>query len=138
MNSRTLAILKPDCLNKKIQGKVIQHIVDAGFIIKGLKLLRLKKESAEKFYSVHYGKPFFNDLIVYMTSGPVIPMALEKENAVNDFRKLIGVTDPTKAEKGTIRNLYADSIERNIVHGSDSDENSKIEIAHFFDDRELV
>lgn len=138
MKSRTLAILKPDCLNKKIQGKVIQLIVDAGFIIKGMKLLRLTKESAEKFYSVHYGKAFFNSLIIYMTSGPVIPMVLEKENAVNDFRKLIGATDPKKAEKGTIRNLYADSIERNIVHGSDSDENAEIEIAHFFTTSELV
>jgi len=138
LKSSTLAILKPDCLTKKIQGKVIQHIVDAGFIIKGMKLLRLTKEIAEKFYSVHYGKPFFNDLIVYMTSGPVIPMVLEKENAVNDFRKFIGATDPKKAEKGTIRYLYADSIEQNIVHGSDSDENSKIEIAHFFHERELV
>ncbi len=138
MISRTLAILKPDCLDKKIQGKVLQHIIDAGFKIKGIKLLRLTKESAEKFYSVHYDKSFFNDLIKYMTSGPVMPMVLENENAVDEFRKLIGATDPKRADKGTIRNLYADSIERNIVHGSDSDANARIEIAHFFKDDELV
>ena len=138
MNQRTLAILKPDCLEKKIQGKVIQQIIDAGFKIIGMRLLLLTEESAKKFYEVHRERPFYNDLVEYMTSGPVIPMALEKENAVEDFRKLIGATDPRKAEDGTIRKLYAESIERNIIHGSDSLENAMKEIAHFFNDSNLT
>jgi nucleoside-diphosphate kinase len=138
MNTRTLAILKPDCLEKKVHGKVIQHIIDAGFKIKGMRLMRLTKESAQKFYEVHEERPFYNDLVAYMTSGSVIPMCLEKENAVEDFRKLIGATNPANAEEGTIRKMYAESIERNIVHGSDSDENAKKEIAHFFGVKDLV
>ena len=138
MNNRTLAILKPDCLEKRIQGKVIQHIIDSGFSIRGIKLMQLTKESAQKFYMVHNERPFYKDLVAYMTSGPVIPMCLEKQNAVNEFRKLIGATDPANAEEGTIRKMYAESIERNIVHGSDSNENAVIEIAHFFDKNDLV
>jgi nucleoside-diphosphate kinase len=136
--NRTLAILKPDCVEKNIQGKVIQQILDAGFKIKGMRLLQLTRESAQKFYEVHREKGFYNDLVAYMTSGPVIPMALEKDNAVADFRKLIGATNPEKADAGTIRKLYAESIERNIVHGSDSDENAAKEIAHFFKTEDLV
>jgi nucleoside-diphosphate kinase len=135
---RTLAILKPDCVEKKIQGKVIQQILDAGFNVKGMRLLQLTDDSAKKFYEVHKDRPFYNDLVAYMTSGPVIPMCLEKDNAVNDFRKLIGATNPANAEEGTIRKLYAESIERNIVHGSDSPENAKKEIAHFFNSNDLV
>jgi len=138
MSNRTLAILKPDCLEKKVHGKVIQHIIDAGFTIKGMRLLQLTPESAKKFYEVHKERPFYNDLVAYMTSGPVIPMCLEKNSAVADFRKTIGATNPANAEAGTIRRLYAESIERNIVHGSDSDENAKKEIAHFFNDTDLV
>ena len=138
MKQRTLAILKPDCLEKKLAGKVIQQITDAGFDMKGMRLMMLTKESAEKFYGIHKGKPFFENLITYITSGPVIPMVLEKENAVEDFRKLIGSTDPKKADEGTIRKMYADSVERNIVHGSDSDENANIEIKHFFKPEELI
>lgn len=138
MIQRTLAILKPDCLQKKLQGIVIQRILDDGFEIIGMKLVCLTKYSAEKFYAVHKGKPFYERLVAYMTSGPVIPIALEKENAVEDFRKLIGATDPKKADEGTIRKLYAESIERNIVHGSDSPENAIIEIAHFFPPSELL
>ena len=138
MTNRTLAILKPDCLEKKIHGKVIQHILDAGFNIKGMRLLRLTKESAQKFYEVHKERAFYNDLVAYMTSGPVIPICLEKENAVEDFRNLIGATNPANAEEVTIRKMYAESIERNIVHGSDSDENAKKEIAHFFKEKDLV
>ncbi|MCI0448434.1 MAG: nucleoside-diphosphate kinase [Chlorobi bacterium] len=135
---RTLAILKPDSIEKKIHGKVIQHIIDAGFEIKGMQLLRLTEDSAKKFYEVHKERPFFNDLVAYMTSGPVIPMCLEKPNAVAEFRKLIGATNPANAEEGTIRKLYAESVERNIVHGSDSPENAAKEIAHFFKDSDLV
>lgn len=138
MKERSLAILKPDCLEKKVQGKVIQHILDAGFEIKGMRLMHLTKESAQKFYAVHKERAFYGDLVAYMTSGPVIPICMEKGNAVMDFRKLIGATNPANAEEGTIRKMYADSIERNIVHGSDSPENAKNEIAHFFDDSDLV
>jgi nucleoside-diphosphate kinase len=125
-------------MQKRLQGKIIQHILDAGFEMKGMRLLKLTKTSAEKFYAVHKGKPFYERLVQYMISGPVIPIALEKENAVEDFRKLIGATDPQKAEEGTIRKLYAESIERNIVHGSDSPENAIIEIRHFFTPEELI
>ncbi len=138
MKERTLAILKPDCLEKRVQGKVIQHIIDAGFGIKGMRLLSLSEDSAKKFYAVHKERPFYVELVAYMTSGPVIPLCLEKDNAVADFRKLIGATNPANAEEGTIRKMYADSIERNIVHGSDSPENAKNEISHFFKDSDLV
>lgn len=138
MKERSLAILKPDCLEKKVQGKVIQHILDAGFDIKGMRLMLLTEDSAKKFYEVHKERPFYGELVAYMTSGPVIPICMEKENAVADFRKLIGATNPANAEEGTIRKMYADSIERNIVHGSDSPENAKNEIAHFFNNTDLV
>lgn len=138
MKQRTLAILKPDCLEKNIEGKVIQQIIDAGFRIIGMRLVHLSEPSARKFYEVHKERPFYSALVEYMTSGPVIPMALEKENAVADFRKLIGATDPAKAEEGTVRKLYAESIERNIVHGSDSPENAVNEIGHFFREEDLV
>jgi nucleoside-diphosphate kinase len=138
VKQRTLAILKPDCLEKNIQGKVIQQIIEGGFKIIGMRLVHLSAASARKFYEVHKERPFYNSLVEYMASGPVIPMALEKENAVEDFRKLIGATDPAKAEEGTIRKLYAESIERNIVHGSDSPENAVKEIGHFFREEDLV
>jgi len=138
MKERSLAILKPDCLEKKVQGKVIQHILDAGFEIKGMKLMQLSEDSAKKFYEVHKERPFYGELVAYMTSGPVIPICMEKDNAVADFRKLIGATNPANAEEGTIRKMYADSIERNIVHGSDSPENAKNEIAHFFNEKDLI
>ena len=138
MTQKTLAILKPDCLEKRIQGKVIQHIIDAGFEIKGMRLLVITKDSAETFYAVHKGKPFFEPLMAYITSGPVIPMVLEKENAVEDFRTLIGATNPQNAKEGTIRKMYADSVERNIVHGSDSPENAEKEINHLFKPEDLV
>lgn len=138
MKQRTLAILKPDCLEMNIQGKVIQQIIEGGFKIIGMRLVQLSEASARKFYEVHKERPFYNALVEYMTSGPVIPMALEKNNAVADFRMLIGATDPAKAEVGTIRKLYAESIERNIVHGSDSPENAINEIGHFFREEDLV
>jgi len=138
MKERTLAILKPDCLEKKVQGKVIQQILDAGFDIKGMRLIHLSEDSAQNFYAIHKERPFYKDLVAYMISGPVVPLYLEKDNAVADFRKLIGATNPANAEEGTIRKLYAESIERNIVHGSDSDENASNEIAHFFNDTDLV
>lgn len=138
MSNRTLAILKPDCVEKNIIGKVVSHIQEAGFKVIGMKMVRLTKDSAGGFYEIHKERPFYNDLLSYMTSGPCVPIALEKENAVEDFRKLIGATDPSKAEEGTIRKMYADNIERNIVHGSDSDENAAKEISHFFTRKELL
>ena len=138
MSNRTLAILKPDCVRKELIGKVISHIQNAGFKILGLKMVKLTVDSAKGFYEVHKERPFFNDLITYMTSGPCVPIVLEKENAVEEFRKLIGATDPSKAEEGTIRKLYADNIQENIVHGSDSNENAMKEISHFFSRKELL
>ncbi len=138
MGNRTLAILKPDCVEKNLIGQVITKITEAGFKIIAMKMTHLTETSAGGFYEVHKDKPFFNDLIAYMTSGPCVPIALEKENAVEDFRKLIGATNPENAEEGTIRKLYAESIERNIIHGSDSDENAAKEIAHFFSRKELL
>ncbi|KAF0139905.1 MAG: nucleoside-diphosphate kinase [Stygiobacter sp. RIFOXYA12_FULL_38_9] len=138
MSNKTLAILKPDCVRKNLIGKVVSQIQEAGFKVSGLKMVHLTEDSAKGFYEVHSERPFFNDLIAYMTSGPCVPIALEKENAVEDFRKLIGATDPTKAAEGTIRKLYAESIQENIVHGSDSDENAAKEISHFFTRKELL
>lgn len=138
MNNKTLAILKPDCTRKNLTGKVISHFQDAGFKILGMKMLKLTSDSAKGFYEIHKERPFFNDLITYMTSGPCVPIVLEKENAVEEFRKLIGATDPAKADEGTIRKLYADNIQENIVHGSDSNENALKEIDHFFSRKELL
>jgi nucleoside-diphosphate kinase len=138
LSNKTLAIIKPDAVEKGYTGKIIAMIIDAGFKIKAMKMVHLTKSSAEGFYAVHKGRPFFNDLVAYMTSGPCIPIALEKENAVDDYRKLIGATDPAKAEKGTVRKLYAVDIQNNAVHGSDSDENAYKEIVHFFSSDELL
>ncbi len=138
MNNKTLAILKPDCVKKNLIGKVITLIQDAGFKISAISMVKLTPEAAKGFYEIHKDRSFFNDLISYMTSGPCVPIALEKENAVEDFRRLIGATDPAKAAEGTIRKLYADSIQENIVHGSDSNENAEIEISHFFSRKELL
>jgi nucleoside-diphosphate kinase len=138
LSNRTLAIIKPDGVRKNLIGQIIKMMTDAGFKVKAVKMTRLTKESASGFYEVHKERGFFNDLIKYMTSGPVIPIALEKDNAVAEFRKLIGATDPAKAEEGTIRKLYAASIEENVVHGSDSDENAAKEISHFFTRKELL
>ncbi len=138
LSNKTLAILKPDCVKKNLIGKVITQIQNAGFKVTALKMVRLTDDSAKGFYEVHKERPFYNDLVAYMTSGSCVPIALEKDNAVEDFRKLIGATDPAKAAEGTIRKLYAESIQENIVHGSDSDENAAKEISHFFSRKELL
>ncbi|MGA7838238.1 MAG: nucleoside-diphosphate kinase [Ignavibacteriaceae bacterium] len=138
MSNRTLAILKPDAVRNNYIGQIITKITEAGFKIKGIKMVRLTKDSAGGFYEVHKERSFFNELMDYMTSGPCVPIALEKENAIEDFRKLIGATDPSKAEEGTIRKLFAKDITENAIHGSDSDENAAIEIAHFFSRKELL
>ena len=135
---RSLAILKPDCVRKNLQGEVIARIQKAGFKVLGMKQLRLSKEQAGAFYAVHKGRPFYDGLVEFMTSGPCVPIALEKENSVADFRKLIGATDPKEAAEGTIRKLFADNKGENIVHGSDSPENGRIEVSFFFSDSELV
>ena len=135
---RTLAILKPDSVRKNVYGDVFKRIVEAGFEVKAIKMTRLTMETAGGFYAVHRDKPFYDDLRKFMSSGPCIPMVLEKENAVEDFRKFIGATNPEEAEEGTIRKDYADNIEQNIVHGSDSVENGKKESAYFFSEMEIV
>lgn len=138
LSNRTLAIIKPDAVKNNYIGQIITKITEAGFKIKAIKMTRLTKDSAGGFYEVHKGKPFYDELVTFMSSGPCVPIALEKENAVADFRKLIGATDPAKAEAGTIRKLYASSLGENAVHGSDSDENAGVEIAHFFSRKELL
>ena len=138
MGNRTLAIIKPDAVKNNLIGQIIKEITVAGFKIKAIKMVRLNKDSAGGFYEVHKERPFYNGLVEFMTSGPCIPIALEKDNAVADFRKLIGATDPAEAAEGTIRKLYAKSKSENVVHGSDSDENAAIEIAHFFSRKELL
>jgi len=135
---RTLAILKPDCLKKNVAGEVIARIEKAGFTILGLRMVRLTKETAGGFYAVHRERPFFNDLVAFMSSGKCVPLALEKENAVADFRALIGATDPKDAAPGTIRRDFASSKGENIVHGSDSVENGRLEIAYFFAEKDIV
>jgi nucleoside-diphosphate kinase len=134
---RTLCIIKPDAVRKNVQGSIIQRLTDAGFKILGMKMIRLTEEMGKKFYEVHKERPFYGELVSFMISGPVVVIALEKENAVADYRKLIGATDPAEAEEGTIRKLFADSKSENAVHGSDSEENGKTEVGFFFDETEL-
>ena len=138
MNNKTLAILKPDAVERNLIGQIISKINEAGFKIKAIKMVKLSKEAAGGFYEVHKERPFYGELVEFMTSGPCVPIVLEKENAVEEFRKLIGATDPAQADDGTIRKLFAESKAKNVVHGSDSDENAKIEIFHFFSRRELL
>lgn len=130
-------MLKPDSVSKGNIGKIIDKIIQDGFEIIAMKYTRLSTEDASKFYSIHSERPFFGDLISYMTSGPIVAAVLKKDNAVEDFRKLIGATNPLEAEKGTIRNLFADSISENAIHGSDSDENAIIESNFHFEKDEI-
>lgn len=138
MSRRTLAILKPDCVRKNLQGAVLAKIQEAGFKVLGMKQIRLTKTQAEGFYEVHRGRPFYEELTKFMSSGACVPIALERDNAVAEFRKTIGATDPKEAAAGTIRKLFADSKGENIVHGSDSDDNARIEISYFFAESELI
>lgn len=135
---RTLTILKPDCVRKNLIGEVTRRIQEAGFTIVAMKMTRLTEATAGGFYAVHRERPFFDELVQFMSSGPCVPMILEKENAVADFRKLIGATNPEEAEKGTIRADFADSMGENIVHGSDSAENGRLESAYFFSESDVV
>ncbi|MGP1449802.1 MAG: nucleoside-diphosphate kinase [Wolinella sp.] len=134
---QTLSIIKPDAVAKNVIGKIIDRFESNGLKIAAAKRLQLSRADAEQFYAVHKERPFFKDLVDFMVSGPVVVMVLEGENAVLKNRDLMGATDPKKAEKGTIRADFADSIDANAVHGSDSLENAKIEIAFFFSGREI-
>ena len=132
--NRTFSIIKPDATKRNITGSINKIIEDNNLKIVAQKRIKLSKEKAEGFYSIHKDKPFFNDLIEYMTSGPVIVQVLEGDNAVEKYRKIMGATNPENAENGTIRKEYALNIQENSVHGSDSEENAKIEINYFFDE----
>jgi len=138
MSNLTFGIIKPDAVKKKVHGTIVQRILDNGFNIRAMKLIHMTKREAEGFYAVHTGKPFFEELTEFMSSGPCVVLALEKENAVPAWRGLMGATNPAEADEGTLRKEFADSIGENAVHGSDSDENAAIEIAYFFSKLELV
>ena len=129
---QTLSIIKPDAVERNLQEEIKKNFIENGFNIKNEKKIQISKEEAEEFYKVHQSKPFYGELCNYLSSGPIVVMILEKENAVLDNRKLMGATDPAKAEEGTIRKKYGISIDKNSVHGSDSIENAKIEIDFFF------
>lgn len=135
--NRTFTMLKPDAIENGHMGKILDMIIQAGFQIKAMKYTRLTEEQAKKFYEVHSERPFYGELVEYMTSGPIVAAILEKENAVADFRALIGATDPAEAAEGTIRKAYAESKGRNAVHGSDSDENAEIEGKFHFSASEI-
>ena len=138
MNNITFAIIKPDAVKNRNTGKIYDRIMSAGFEIKSAKLLRMTLSQAEGFYAVHKDRPFFGELTEFMSSGPCMVLALQKENAVEEWRKTIGATNPEEAENGTIRKDFATNIQENAVHGSDSDENAKKEIGFFFSDSELI
>ena len=138
MTNRTFTMIKPDANKNGHAGAILDKIINAGFRIVALKQTKLSKEKAGEFYEVHKERPFYNSLVEFMTQGPCIPIALEKENAVADYRKLIGATDPADAEEGTIRKLYADSKSDNAVHGSDSVENGKLEVSFFFSESDIT
>ena len=135
--NRTFTMLKPDSIEQGNMLPILNMIESSGFKIIALKYKRMSKDEAEKFYSIHSGKPFFNDLVSFMTRGPIVAAVLEKDNAVEAFRMLIGSTDPNEAEVGTIRKKFAKSKGENAVHGSDSDENADIEISFHFDNNEI-
>jgi nucleoside-diphosphate kinase len=135
--NRTFTMIKPDAVSDGFSGPIIQQIEEAGFKIIALKKVKLSPVEAGKFYEVHKERPFFQSLCDYMSSNNIIPMVLEKENAVEDFRTLIGATNPANAAEGTIRNRFAKSMEANAIHGSDSNENAALEAAFFFSETEL-
>jgi len=134
----TLGIVKPDAVETGKTGLIIAHLQKEGFILRAARLVRLTTAEAGAFYEVHKGRPFYDDLVAFMTSGPCLPMALERADAVAHFRKVIGATDPAEAAAGTIRKLYAESKGRNAVHGSDSDDNAEREVGFFFSEGELA
>ncbi len=137
MSNFTFTMLKPDSIRNGYTGAILDKIVKSGFKIKAMKFTKMTDEKASKFYAIHSERPFFKDLVGYMTSGPIVAAILEKDNAVNDFRELIGSTNPEEAKEGTIRNMFAKSISENAIHGSDSDENAKIECEFHFSSDEI-
>lgn len=137
MANITFTMIKPDAVAKGHIGDILKDITDAGFKIKAAKMTQLAKQDAEAFYAIHAERPFFKDLVEFMTSGPIVAAVLQKDNAVADFRTLIGATNPAEAAEGTIRAKYAESIDANAVHGSDSDENAAIEAAFHFAAKEI-
>lgn len=138
MKNMTFAMIKPDAVRNRNTGKIYDRILNSGFSIVSAKLLRMTKSQAEGFYDVHSERPFFGELTEFMSSGPCMVLALKKENAVEEWRKTIGATNPNEAETGSIRKDFATSIGENAVHGSDSDENAKKEIGFFFSESELI
>lgn len=136
--NRTLAIIKPDATGNATAGKIIAHLEAGGFTVRALRMLTLTLEQARSFYAVHAERPFYQELVEFMTSGPCIPMVLEADYAVAALRRAIGATDPAEAEEGTVRRLYAESKGRNAIHASDSDDNARREIAFFFRESELL
>lgn len=132
MSNRTFTMIKPDATSKSYTGAILDQIIKGGFSIKAMKWTKLTKEQAGEFYAVHKERPFYGELVEFMSSGPIVAAILEKDNAVADFRKLIGATNPAQAEEGTIRKNFASSVGENAVHGSDSDENAAIEGNFFF------
>src|ERR1700709_476536 len=132
VTNKTFTMIKPDAVGNGHTGAILDQIIKAGFKITAMKYTFLSEKTAGKFYEVHKARPFYGELVEFMSSGPIVAAILEKDNAVEDFRKLIGATDPAKAEPGTIRNLFAKSIDANAVHGSDSDENAQLEGSFFF------
>jgi len=135
---RTFSIIKPDAVEKGAIGAIATAIQEKGFRILGMKMLHINKQQAEGFYAVHAGKPFFESLTNFMSSGPIVVLALEKENAIADLRTLMGATDPAKATEGTIRKKYGTNIEQNAIHGSDADETARFELSYFFAGYELA
>ncbi len=134
----TFTMIKPSAVASNYTGAILKIIIEAGFRIIAMKMTKMSVHQAEEFYAVHRGKPFYNSLVAFMSSGPIVAAILEKDNAVEDYRKLIGTTDPAKAAEGTIRKLFAESVERNAVHGSDSDENAIVECDFFFSKSERI
>ena len=138
MSNRTFTMIKPDAVENGHIGAILNKINASGFKIVAMKYTKLTKEKAEKFYEIHSERPFYGELVSFMSRGPIVAAILEKENAVEEFRKLIGSTNPAEAEEGTIRSLYATSMGENAVHGSDSDENAEIEGAFHFSEEEIL
>lgn len=138
MTERTLCMIKPDAVKRNLSGAVLSMIQESGLKVVGMKMLHLSRMEAEGFYAVHKERPFFDSLVSYMTSGPIVAVALEGEDAIARYRKLMGATNPANAEEGTIRKKYAESIEANTVHGSDAPETAAVEVSFFFSALELV
>jgi nucleoside-diphosphate kinase len=136
--NKTFGIIKPDAVERGLAGKILAIIEEQGFKVKSMRLARLSKDEAEGFYAVHKGKPFFEELVEFMTSGPCVLLCLQKENAVEEWRKLMGATNPAHAEAGTLRRQFAESIGRNCVHGSDAEYTAQAELAYFFRTFEIL